>query len=124
MKSILRYKLLNSSRNINYCVSTFFQVVATDLDSGENGKITYSISSSTAPTGLFVIDTTNGDVTLLGTLDFESQSSYTLTIKAKDNGSLSNEATVTLKITVIDINEQPSINCVGGCVYTVSEGKA
>ena len=100
------------------------QVVSTDLDSGENGRITYSISASTAAPGLFAIDTVNGDVTLQGSLDYESQSSYTLTVKAKDNGSPSKEATATLKISVKDINEAPSIACVGGCVYTVSEGKA
>ena len=99
------------------------QVTATDLDSGENGRITYSISASTAP-GLFAIDTVNGDVTLQGPLDYESQSSYTLTVKAKDNGSPSKEATATLKISVKNINEAPSIACVGGCVYTVPEGKA
>ena len=94
---------------------------ATDLDSGENGKITYSIASSTAP-GLFNIDS-NGAVTLQGSLNFEVEASYTLTIMAKDNGSPSLSATAVLKISVIDINEQPSIRCDGSCVYTVSEGR-
>ena len=80
---------------------------ATDFDSGENGKITYSIASSTAP-GLFNIDS-NGTVTLQGFLNFEVEASYTLTVMAKDNGSPSLNTTAELKIFVTDINEQPWI---------------
>ncbi len=81
-----------------------FQVEATDFDSGENGKITYSIASSTAP-ALFNIDS-NGAVTLQGSVNFEVEASYTLTVMAKDNGTPSLNTTAVLKIVVIDINEQ------------------
>jgi hypothetical protein len=83
----------------------FFQVEATDFDSGENGKITYSIVSSTTP-GLLNIDS-NGAVTLQGSLNFKVEASYTLTVMAKDNGSPSLNTTVVLKIFVTDINERP-----------------
>ncbi|XP_028398312.1 protocadherin Fat 4-like [Dendronephthya gigantea] len=94
-------------------------MVATDLDSGENGRITYTIKYSTAP-GLFSIDS-SGQVTLQGPLDFETETSYTLTILAEDNGVPKLNATAGLTISVNDINEQPSISCVGNCIYTVSE---
>lgn len=91
------------------------------MDSGENGRITYTIKNSTAP-GLFDIDS-SGQVTLQGSLDFETEDSYTLTILAEDNGVPSRGSTAGLIISVNDINEQPSISCVGNCIYTVSEGK-
>ena len=93
------------------------------MDSGDNGKISFSIISSTAPQGLFEIDSNGGEVTLQGLLDYEIESSYTLTVLAEDNGSPRLNATAVLKISVLDINEQPSIECVGSCVYTISEGK-
>jgi hypothetical protein len=100
----------------------FPQVVATDLDSGKNGEIAYSITATTAP-GLFDIDAVTGDVTLQGSLDYETEDLYTLTLTAKDNGSPSLKSTVVLDISVLDVNEQPSISCVGSCIYTVSEGR-
>ena len=98
-------------------------MVATDLDSGDNGKISYEFVSSTVP-GVFKIDPSTGDVTLLDFLDYETESSYTLTALAKDSGSPSLNSTAVLRISVIDINEQPSVNCDGSCVYTVSEGRS
>ena len=73
-------------------------MVATDLDSGENGRITYSIESSTAP-GLFSINS-DGDVTLQGTLNYETQQSYRMVIKAEDNGVPKLSSTVEFKIFV------------------------
>ena len=96
-------------------------MVATDLDSGENGRITYSIKSSTGP-GLFSINS-DGDVTLQGSLNYETTESYTVVIMAEDNGVPKLSSTVELEIFVIDINEQPRISCVGSCVFTVSEGR-
>jgi hypothetical protein len=92
------------------------------LDSGLNGKITYTIASSTAP-GLFAVDS-NGDVTLQGLLNFETENWYSLTIKAEDSGSPRLHSNAVLNISVIDINEQPSIGCDGSCVYTISEGRS
>ena len=93
---------------------------ATDLDSGDNGKITYEFISPNA-SGLFKINSSNGDVTLEGNLDFEKESSYTLTALAKYSGSPRLNSTAILKIVVIDVNEQPRLECVGSCVYTISE---
>ena len=96
---------------------------ATDLDSGKNGKISYEFIPSTA-SGLFKINDSNGDVTLHGTLDFENESSYTLTALAKDSGSPRLNSTAVLKIFVIDINEKPSVKCVGSCVHNTSKGRS
>ena len=110
----------NIAENAQKGVSVI-ELVATDLDSGDNGKISYTFVSSTA-SDLFKIDASTGDVTLQGILDFENVSSYDLTALAKDSGSPSLNSTATLRIFVTDINEQPSVECVESCVYTISEG--
>ena len=112
--------IANIAENAQKGVSVI-KLVATDLDSGDNGKITYTFVSSTSPAGLFNIDASTGDVTLQGILDYEAESSYNLTALAKDSGSPSLSSTVVLRIFVTDINEQPSVDCVGGCVRTISE---
>ena len=92
------------------------------MDSGENGKISYEFIPSTASV-LFKINDSNGEVTLQGTLDFGNESSYTLTALAKDSGSPRLNATVVLKISVIDVNEKPSVKCVGNCAHNTSNGR-
>ena len=47
-------------------------MVATDLDSGKKGEITYSITSTTAA-GPFDINAVNAKVTLQGSLDYETE---------------------------------------------------
>ena len=105
------------SLHLFHLLNYFSQVVATNSDSGESGRITYSIKSSSAQ-GLFSINS-DGDVTLQGSLNYETTESYTMVIMAEDNGVPKLSSTVQLEIFVIDINEQPRISC----VFTVSEGR-
>lgn len=61
------------------------QVTAIDLDSGENGRITYSLETGNRENH-FVIDPSNGYVAVDAFLDREAISSYVLEVLAKDNG--------------------------------------
>ncbi|MDB9744121.1 LruC domain-containing protein [Fibrobacterales bacterium] len=74
---------------------------ASDTDAGTT--LTYSLSDST----LFGIDQSSGLVSLKGTLDFETTTSYSLTVSASD-GSLSSTATITINVT--DVDEGPPTN--------------
>ena len=56
------------------------QVLATDLDEGENGKIKYSITKGESKED-FTIDEDNGLITSAKNLDYEKKKSYTLTVK-------------------------------------------
>ena len=94
-------------------------VRATDKDSGLNAQITYSITSGN-PGNLFRINS-GGQVILQGLLDYETTRSYRLHIRAQDGGNPSKSGFTYLQITVIDVNESPSISCVGSCSFTVSE---
>ena len=94
-------------------ISTNSQVItvfATDADkpNTDNSRIVYSIQSGNTG-GVFRIDDTSGVVVLINPLNHENISSYTLTIRADDQGipQLSDNAIV--EVTVINVNEAPPI---------------
>lgn len=81
--------------------TSLFQVQAHDQDIGPNGLVRYMLS----PAGPFVVDTVRGVFTVMDRLDREKDSNYSLIITAVDRGSPPRSATVTIGITVLDIND-------------------
>ncbi len=78
-------------------------VVATDVDAGQSR--TYSIP---AGQDVFVIGSTNGSIAVARrVLDFETKSSYALTVVVTDNGVPALTATTTVTIQLVDVNEAP-----------------
>lgn len=49
----------------------------------------------------------DGSITLLRTLDYETGSSYNLTVEASDDGFPSLKTTIPVSIRVIDVNDNP-----------------
>ncbi|XP_058887587.1 protocadherin-23 isoform X1 [Acipenser ruthenus] len=80
------------------------QVFATDADSGLNGQIEYSILSGNQ-NDAFLIDTARGIVATNAILDREIFSSYKLILLATDKGSPQLTATTTMRIQVVDVND-------------------
>ena len=78
-------------------------VKATDADSGPRGSVTYSITNGNVGNAFTI--SAAGKVTVSSGLDRETTETYTLTIKATDNGSPSLSATTTMNVTVTDIND-------------------
>ncbi|XP_078366665.1 protocadherin Fat 4-like [Oculina patagonica] len=86
-------------------VDTYFdQITATDEDTGENAKITYSLKDDK---GTFFISPGTGQLKLLRDLDRETKDHYQITVIATDNGAhrLSSEVEVFIK--VLDVNDNP-----------------
>uniref|UniRef100_A0A8D2CNJ4 Cadherin-related family member 2 n=1 Tax=Sciurus vulgaris TaxID=55149 RepID=A0A8D2CNJ4_SCIVU len=81
---------------------------ATDPDTGEWGRITYSLLPGNGE-DLFEVDPDSGTVTVKnGTLlDRERQAVYYLTLQATDGGNLS--TSTTLQINLLDVNDNPPI---------------
>jgi hypothetical protein len=81
-------------------------VVASDSDAGDS--VSYMIVSGT-PIQPFAIDASTGELTVLNTaaLDYETQSTITLTVRATDSLGLTDTAVVTVNL--LDLNEQPTI---------------
>lgn len=67
--------------------STVVQIIASDGDSGNNGKLTYRLSSDEA---IFRIDPSNGLITTVKALDRETVETYSLIVEAVDQVSNEN----------------------------------
>ncbi|CAN2391038.1 homophilic cell adhesion via plasma membrane adhesion molecules [Pristimantis euphronides] len=84
--------------------SLVIQLNATDEDEGSNAEITYSFSH-VCDNGLqlFTIDSLNGDIKVLGKLDYELSDTYEMTVEAKDGGGHVTHCKVSVQ--VIDVND-------------------
>ena len=80
-------------------LSSASAIVADDPDTV--GALTYSLSG--AGNELFNVDA-NGQISVVGALDFETTPTYTLTLTASD-GENTPDATTTVTINVLDVNE-------------------
>ncbi|XP_058130982.1 protocadherin-23 [Dasypus novemcinctus] len=87
-----------------FCNAHVIQVFTTDLDSGLNGLIEYSILSGNQGEA-FQIDSANGVITTNTVLDYELISSYSLIVQAMDKGKPRLSSTSMIKIRVTDIND-------------------
>lgn len=82
--------------------------MATDLDSNENGQVSYSIERGDR-LKQFVIDPTSGQIAVNAALDRENISSYILEIHARDNGIPKMSNYVIVNIDVLDANDNPPL---------------
>ncbi|KAI3360563.1 hypothetical protein L3Q82_002284 [Scortum barcoo] len=80
------------------------QVTASDLDSGQNGRFTYSISKESDPYSQFLVDQ-SGWVVVADALDREKISQHRIMVLATDAGSPSLTGTAIVMVTVLDIND-------------------
>jgi len=78
--------------------------IATDPNSGENGRVSYSITQDSS-NGKFLYS--DGILTLAAPLDHEGTKTYDLTLKAEDGGSPKKDSTTNLKIHVANANDDP-----------------
>lgn len=67
----------------------------------------YYLENSDPSDGVFEIAPESGLVRLAGGLDRETVASYTLTVKAVDQGSPQLWRETTLLVTVLDVNDNP-----------------
>ncbi|XP_030648412.1 protocadherin-16 [Chanos chanos] len=80
------------------------QVVAEDVDQGQNGQVTYSIQSSSM-SGLFKIDPLTGSVTTAAIMDREIWTHTKLVITATDRGNPKLAGSATLTVIIVDLND-------------------
>ncbi|XP_053334224.1 protocadherin alpha-2-like isoform X4 [Clarias gariepinus] len=81
---------------------------ATDADEGVNGQIVYSLvnqDSDEKNNGIFSIDSVSGEITVQGTVDFETQNAYEIHAQAKDKGLTPRSAHCKILIEVGDVND-------------------
>uniref|UniRef100_A0A663MGM7 Protocadherin Fat 4 n=1 Tax=Athene cunicularia TaxID=194338 RepID=A0A663MGM7_ATHCN len=80
------------------------RVSASDVDEGANGLIHYSVIKGNEE-NQFAIDSSTGQVTLVGKLDHEATASYSLVIQAVDSGAVALSSSCMLSIDVLDEND-------------------
>ncbi|XP_026154669.1 protocadherin-16-like [Mastacembelus armatus] len=85
--------------------TSVLMVSACDLDQGTNGQVTYSGISDNS----FSINPATGVITTTRSLDRELQEYYSVTVYAKDGGLPPNYAKATVKIRVLDENDNPPV---------------
>ncbi|XP_040042590.2 protocadherin-23 [Gasterosteus aculeatus] len=86
--------------------SAVCQVTATDLDLGENGRITYEINRRQSdPDEVFSINETSGLVYLNKPLDYETQAFHELVVGARDNGAQPESTSAFVGVKVLNVND-------------------
>ncbi|XP_063046159.1 protocadherin beta-16-like [Engraulis encrasicolus] len=85
-------------------------VTASDADLGSNGKIAYTITNKAdGISELFSINESDGEIKVIGDIDFEKVQRFEIHIQASDEGGLSDSSKVI--VDVVDINDnRPVIN--------------
>ncbi|XP_078810323.1 protocadherin alpha-3 isoform X25 [Oryzias latipes] len=85
------------------------QVNATDLDKGANAEIVYSFGNEVdqETSEMFSINKKTGEITVKGQIDFEKSKSYDIDVQASDNGNAPLTSDKSVKINVIDVNDNP-----------------
>ncbi|XP_061090976.1 protocadherin alpha-2-like [Conger conger] len=82
---------------------------ATDPDEGMNSELVYSLAERGRlnPSDMFSIDSTTGEITTKGNLDFEENSAYEIRVQARDKGATPRSTHCKVLVEVVDINDNP-----------------
>ncbi|XP_054647395.1 protocadherin Fat 4 isoform X2 [Dunckerocampus dactyliophorus] len=99
-KDIYQASISESAQNM----TQLLRVSASDVDENKNGLVHYRIAEGNEE-GQFSIESSSGQVTLVGKLDYESTSSYSLKIIAVDAGSVPLSSSCMLSISILDEND-------------------
>uniref|UniRef100_A0A3Q3A8W3 Protocadherin 18b n=1 Tax=Kryptolebias marmoratus TaxID=37003 RepID=A0A3Q3A8W3_KRYMA len=106
-----RYEIFKSENNSPGAY--LMTVVASDLDLGTNGHVTYTIIDALiqeSPISTYVtIDLSNGAIYALRSFDHEDVSRIAFTVQARDGGNPALSANTTVLLTVLDENDNPPI---------------
>ncbi len=100
--------------------TSVLQVSASDSDSGDNGKISYTIDRQRSdPQETFAIDADTGKIYVNKEVDYESQNAYELIVVARDGAAQKLQTTAVVSIEVLDVNDnEPTIDL----IYLTDDG--
>ncbi|XP_056373100.1 protocadherin gamma-B4-like isoform X35 [Hyla sarda] len=107
--------------------TSIYNIVASDLDQGDNGKITYSIGNSNIDnipvTSYVSINSMTGVLYAQRSFDYEQLRELQFQVMAKDSGSPPLSSNVTVRICIIDKNDNapkilyPSADTEGSALF-------
>ncbi|XP_059821083.1 protocadherin Fat 4 [Hypanus sabinus] len=102
ISSTMAYMQENSPVN-----TIVYKAQATDPDSGPNSYVEYTLLSHSA--NKFSIGTIDGTLRLIGELDREEVSNYTLTVIATDKGEPPLSSSMDITVIVLDVNDNAPV---------------
>ncbi|XP_029442105.1 protocadherin gamma-A3-like [Rhinatrema bivittatum] len=89
--------------------TSIYSIKATDLDSGQNSRITYSVIEGQlreAPLSSYVsINSETGIMYAERSFDYEQFRDFQIHVKAEDGGSPSLKSNITINIFIVDVND-------------------
>ncbi|XP_072515643.1 uncharacterized protein [Salminus brasiliensis] len=91
----------------NIAIGTIFvKLNATDLDEGINSELLYSFKQGQKGiSDKFSIDSSTGELSVIGELDYESTSAYEIRVEARDGGSTPLVSHCKVLVEVVDVND-------------------
>ncbi|CDQ67310.1 unnamed protein product [Oncorhynchus mykiss] len=99
-KDIYQASISESAQNL----TQLLRVSAVDVDESNNGLVLYHIKEGNEESQ-FTIDRSSGQVTLVGKLDYEATSTYSLKMIAVDSGTVPLSSSCMLSISIQDEND-------------------
>ncbi|XP_046903094.1 protocadherin gamma-C5-like [Hypomesus transpacificus] len=108
--------------------SILCSVSASDPDTGENAKISYSILSTkvqdVSTSSYFYVNSDNGSIYSMHSFDYEKLKVFQIQVQAKDHGSPSLSSNVTVHVFILDQNDNaPSVIYPSAVMGSVSHQK-
>uniref|UniRef100_UPI003AAE7EFA protocadherin-10-like n=1 Tax=Centroberyx gerrardi TaxID=166262 RepID=UPI003AAE7EFA len=87
--------------------TTVIKVNATDLDEGSNGEVFYSFGNNVNSKlrNIFHVDSNTGEIIVKGLIDFEVKDNYEIDIQASDKGTAPLTTDKSVRIKIIDLND-------------------
>ncbi|KAM4748746.1 protocadherin alpha-6-like [Rhinophrynus dorsalis] len=104
-KLIYEVGLLENAMNGTLVV----KLIASDLDQGENGEIVYKFNNQVSPfvRSTFNINQEQGEIRVIGEIDFENNNFYEIRVDAVDKGHHPMTGHCKILVNVIDVNDNP-----------------
>ena len=94
----------------NVDTGTFtIQVSASDIDSPTNAQITYRLNPNSQFLNTFSVDSSNGVIRTIGSIDYELHPVYELEIMAEDSGVPQRTGLATVRIITNNLNDNPPV---------------
>lgn len=100
--------------------SVVLRLHAADPDDGSNGRVTYAIESGNG-NNAFKINANTGELAVAASIDRETTPLYNLRVRASDGGEPSLSTSITVKITVVDENDNAPKFTNPNAVFNVTE---
>ncbi|XP_069122161.1 protein dachsous-like [Argopecten irradians] len=127
-KFVTRLKQFDVNEDVlNHMISRTGSKMAEDDDLGDNGTLVFTITNQEPKQGdelNFEVNVTNGYISVVRALDYETAKQYNITMEVRDKGRPPLRTTRTFEVLVNDVNDNPPtfVNASGGdeaCLYNV-----